>query len=174
MFLLIGLPLCLATLFAASQVPEAKILVFCTVLCFCAFGLAYALAKIVMRESVGTEEMAEVAHAVRSGAEGYMRTQYRTIFRMCAGVAVAIFVFYFYRPANAAQAHIKPITMASVTCLCFLFGAFCSALAGYIGLYICVRTNSRVASAARRGFPACLKVTRNPPFKVTRTHPPLY
>ncbi len=34
----------------------------------------------------------------------------------------------------------------------FLFGAFCSGFAGYCGMWVSIRANVRVASAARRCY----------------------
>ena len=44
------------------------------------------------------------------------------------------------------------------TSLAFLFGAFCSGLAGIIGMWISIRANIRTASAATRSMNEALKV----------------
>ena len=73
-------------------------------------------------------------------------------------VSVLIFVSYLYRPLNDAQAHIRPFVLASVTTLCFVFGALCSTLAGYAGLYVCVRANGRVADVSRKSFKDAMQI----------------
>jgi len=146
------------TFFAVGKVAEAHILAFCAVLCLLAFALAYYLTVIVMECPVGTPAMQEVVDAVRKGAEGFFTTQYTTIYRMSLVVAAMLFTGYLYRPSNAAQEHIKPFTMAAVISFSFLFGAFCSAAAGFVGLYVCVRANARVASAARQSYKRAMQV----------------
>ena len=42
--------------------------------------------------------------------------------------------------------------MALVTSISFLLGAFCSAVAGYAGIWVSVRANVRVAAAARNCY----------------------
>ena len=49
-------------------------------------------------------------------------------------------------------------TLAFITAVSFLVGCVCSCLAGYVGLWISVRTNVRVASAARRSYMEAIQV----------------
>ena len=42
--------------------------------------------------------------------------------------------------------------MAFITMISFLIGANCSALSGYAGIWVSVRANVRVASAARKCY----------------------
>jgi len=58
---------------------------------------------------------------------------------------------FVFRP-TPKHMDIRPVTLAFVTSASFLAGASCSCFAGYIGLWISVRTNVRVASAARRSY----------------------
>ena len=48
--------------------------------------------------------------------------------------------------------------LAFLTSLSFLLGAFCSAIAGYVGMWVSVRANVRVASAARRSASEALQI----------------
>jgi len=48
--------------------------------------------------------------------------------------------------------------MAFITSFSFLIGAFCSAIAGYAGIWVSVRANLRVAAAARNDYNAALQV----------------
>jgi hypothetical protein len=55
----------------------------------------------------------------------------------------------------------KPLcrsTVASITVLSFLLGALCSGIAGYVGMWVSVRANVRVSSAARRSAREALQV----------------
>lgn len=48
--------------------------------------------------------------------------------------------------------------MALITSISFLVGANCSALSGYAGIWVSVRANVRVASAARRCYNEALQI----------------
>lgn len=50
--------------------------------------------------------------------------------------------------------HISRFSLAMLTALSFMLGAFCSALAGAVGVWISVRCNVRVSSAAARNSTA--------------------
>lgn len=49
-------------------------------------------------------------------------------------------------------------TSAYITVAAFLLGAMCSGIAGYVGMWVSVRANVRVASAARRSAREALQV----------------
>ena len=51
-----------------------------------------------------------------------------------------------------------PLKTGGATSVGFLLGAFLSALAGYVGMAITVRTSSRTAQAARKGLGSALTV----------------
>lgn len=47
---------------------------------------------------------------------------------------------------------------AYITVAAFLLGALCSGIAGYVGMWVSVRANVRVSSAARRSAKEALQV----------------
>lgn len=47
---------------------------------------------------------------------------------------------------------------AFITVAAFLLGALCSGVAGYVGMWVSVRANVRVSSAARRSAREALQV----------------
>ncbi len=100
-------------------------------------GLAFAgyLTWYVFRKDQGTPEMQEVSNAIRQGAEAYMRRQYSTI--IIISVILAVVIAFLITPQYWVG-------------LSFIIGAMASALSGYIGMYVSVRSNIRTASAARR------------------------
>lgn len=49
-------------------------------------------------------------------------------------------------------------TSAFITVAAFLLGALCSGIAGYVGMWVSVRANVRVSSAARRSAREALQV----------------
>jgi K(+)-stimulated pyrophosphate-energized sodium pump len=105
-----------------------------------ALAIAGLLAREVLQADTGTPRMQEVASAIREGAEAFIRRQYTTIAILAAVVALLIFGAYFIA---------GNVTLAWHTAVAFIAGAFCSGLAGIIGMWIAVRTNLRSAAAVR-------------------------
>jgi K(+)-stimulated pyrophosphate-energized sodium pump len=102
-------------------------------------GLAFAgyLTWYVFRKDLGTPEMQEIGNAIRQGAQAFMKRQYTTIIIISVLLALLI----------AAAIEPKPWVGLS-----FLVGASASALSGYMGMYVSVRSNIRTAAAARRSL----------------------
>ncbi len=102
-------------------------------------GLAFAgyLTWYVFRKDLGTPEMQEIGDAIRQGAMAYMRRQYTTIIAISVILAILIAVLIDPKPWVG---------------LSFFVGAGASALSGYIGMYVSVRSNIRTAAAARRSL----------------------
>ena len=123
-------------------------------------GFAAHLAQWVMAKDEGTPDMQEVSLAIREGAEGYFNTQYGTIGRLAGLLCAIIFVVYLFRAETPEQAAagISRFTLALLTSLSFIMGAACSAVAGYVGMWVSVRANVRVAGAARRSAREALVV----------------
>ena len=129
------------------------------------------LARDVLRRDMGTAAMQDVAGMIFEGAMAFLRRQYGTIALLAVVTAVVIGVI-----VGAVSEGVKAIDFTNgqitygdvtvdqwqeglLTGLAFLFGAACSALAGYIGMYISVRSNSRTASAATRSLKEAITVS---------------
>ncbi|PIR25908.1 MAG: sodium-translocating pyrophosphatase [Deltaproteobacteria bacterium CG11_big_fil_rev_8_21_14_0_20_42_23] len=109
-------------------------------------ALLYAafLAKQVSDKDPGTEKMIEVAAAIREGAMAFIKREYRILFIFVMAVAIILAV------ANTGA--------LKLTAVAFVIGAFCSGLAGFLGLNIATKANVRTASAARIGLTQALDV----------------
>ncbi|MCC3768696.1 sodium-translocating pyrophosphatase [Streptomyces sp. UNOC14_S4] len=108
-----------------------------------ALGVAVVLVRQVLAAREGTESMRRIAAAVQEGANAYLARQLRTL-----GVfAVAVFFLLMLLPADNWGQRLGRSGF-------FLVGALFSAATGYLGMWLAVRSNVRVAAAAREATPA--------------------
>ncbi|OGY63634.1 MAG: sodium-translocating pyrophosphatase [Candidatus Harrisonbacteria bacterium RIFCSPLOWO2_02_FULL_41_11] len=89
----------------------------------------------------GNQKMTEISQAIQDGSAAYLNRQYRSVFWVAAVLAVLIFYF-----------------LGKFSALGFIVGAAASALAGYIGMNVAVRANSKTAEAASRGLNEALSL----------------
>src|SRR5262245_17287586 len=121
-------------------------------------GFAVYLARHVLAADEGTAEMQDIAGAIKEGAEAFLRRQNRTILMIGLPLAALSFVLYaFVRPPTAHDPA-TPFNMAIATTLAFMFGALCSGVAGYIGMFVSIRANLRTASAVRTSLNRALQI----------------
>ncbi|HEU4513162.1 MAG TPA: sodium/proton-translocating pyrophosphatase, partial [Nocardioidaceae bacterium] len=92
----------------------------------------------VLAANDGTENMKNIGVAVQEGASAYLTRQFKTL----AVFAVLAFAILFVLPAEDTAVRIGRSVF-------FLIGAGFSAAIGYLGMWLAVRANVRVASAAR-------------------------
>jgi K(+)-stimulated pyrophosphate-energized sodium pump len=107
------------------------------VIALLALGVAWVLVREVLAASEGTDRMKEIAAAVQEGAAAYLSRQFRTL----SIFAALVFVLLFFLPADTQSERIG-------RSIFFLVGAVFSAITGYVGMWLAVRGNVRVAAAA--------------------------
>jgi H(+)-translocating pyrophosphatase len=114
----------------------------------------------IMKRETGTPEMNAIANSINEGAEGFFRAQYGTIFKLSFVFAVAIMVLYYTKQTenDPISQIISNSWMALFSGMSFMFGAFASASSGYAGMWVSVRSNIRVASAARRCYNEAIEI----------------
>ncbi len=102
------------------------------------------LIKSILKKPTGNDKMREIALAIQQGAKAYLNRQYKTI----SIIAIILFIVLW-------------TTLGLETALGFLVGSVFSALAGYVGMNVSVRTNVRTAEAARKGLSEALTLAFN-------------
>ena len=115
---------------------------YATVLVVAAIAVAALLvAAVLVREvlsaSEGTPNMRSIAAAVQEGASAYLNRQFKTL----AIFAVIVFFLLFLLPADTTSEKVG-------RSIFFIVGALFSAITGYMGMWLAVRGNVRVAAAA--------------------------
>jgi K(+)-stimulated pyrophosphate-energized sodium pump len=119
--------------------------------------VAAFLARQVLSADTGKAEMRAISDAIREGAQAFLRRQYRTIALLAVVMALVIFGFYFFNREVKNIAEMGHGTAWKVT-FSFLVGALCSALAGYIGMFVSIRANIRTATAAMTSLNKALQI----------------
>jgi len=114
------------------------IVVVVAVVAVLALVVAGGLVRDVLAADEGTEKMKEIARAVQEGAAAYLGRQFRTL----AVFVVLVFFLLLLLPAEGADVRIGRSVF-------FVVGAAFSALTGFVGMWLAVRGNVRVAAAAR-------------------------
>ncbi|MXZ80162.1 MAG: sodium-translocating pyrophosphatase [Gammaproteobacteria bacterium] len=99
-----------------------------------AFGLftAYMVYRMILKYPEGEGKVAEIGEQIHRGAMVFMRREYTYLLIFVA--VVSVFILF-------SDLGIK-------TTIAFLVGAFCSGVAGYIGMYSATRANVRTTTAA--------------------------
>ena len=95
----------------------------------------------VLAADPGNERMREISEAVQEGANAYLNRQYRAI--AVVGIVIGGILWAL---------------LGSEVGIGYLIGAVLSGAAGYIGMNVSVRANSRTAQAAREGVSPALSI----------------
>jgi K(+)-stimulated pyrophosphate-energized sodium pump len=117
-----------------------------------ALAAAAVLVQSILKAKTGEARMVEISDAVKEGAMAFMNRQYRTIAVAAVAILAVLLGVTFTRGDPAQQ------TQWLWTTVGFAVGAGFSALAGYIGMFISVRSNVRVAHAAKGGLGPALGI----------------
>lgn len=106
-------------------------------------GIIYTifLSLWLKKQPSGNEAMQEISKAIQAGSKAYLNRQYKTVGYVALGLFVGI-----------------GFLLNWTTAIGFLIGAVASAVAGYIGMNVSVRANSKTAEAARGGLKKALNV----------------
>ncbi len=115
---------------------------------FGVLGLLFVFWKSawVSKQDAGTDKMKKIAGHIAEGAMAFLKAEYKilAIFVACVAVLLAV-------TANSETS--SPLVGVS-----FVLGAFCSALAGFIGMRVATKANVRTTNAARTSLGKALEV----------------
>lgn len=113
-----------------------------------ALGLIFVIWKSawVTKQDAGTDKMKEIAKHIADGAMAFIKAEYKVlgIFVVCVALLLAF-------TANSE-------TSSPLVAMSFVMGAFCSGLAGFIGMRIATKANVRTTNAARTSLGKALEV----------------
>jgi K(+)-stimulated pyrophosphate-energized sodium pump len=115
---------------------------------FGVLGLLFVVWKSawVNRQDAGTDKMKKIASHISEGAMAFLKAEYKVlaIFVVCVAALLAF---------TANKETSSPLVGVS-----FILGAFCSALAGFIGMRVATKANVRTTNAARVSLGKALEV----------------
>ncbi len=117
-------------------------------------GILFAAMKAawIKKQDPGTERMKEIAGYVQEGALAFLRREYKVLVIFVIVVAAALGI------ANAMGESTPDAYRNPLIALSFVLGAFCSALAGWVGMRVATNANVRTTNAARTDLHSALKV----------------
>ena len=122
-----------------------------------ALGFALVLTLRILREEQGNETVRFIGRAIQEGAMAFLTREYRmlAIFVLLVFAILAVFIDY------DALDRITDEPNFPSTAIAYLAGAVGSALAGFIGMSIAVRANTRTTVKAMEGLNGALRVAFN-------------
>ncbi len=115
-----------------------------------ALAFTYFKSAWVSKQDVGTEKMARISKSISDGAMAFLKAEYRVLSIFVIFVAVLLGI------QGSLQVDSSPLIALS-----FIVGAFCSGLAGFIGMKVATKANVRTTNAARTSLGEGLNVAFN-------------
>jgi K(+)-stimulated pyrophosphate-energized sodium pump len=116
----------------------------CIVVGIIGFGVVAFFMRYVLSQGEGSEKIRETSRAIQEGAMAFIGREYRTL----AIVVVVITVILAVVPMLGWKVSAS-----------FIFGAICSMGAGYAGMNMAIRANSRTCAAAQKSLNHSLRVS---------------
>ena len=113
-------------------------------------GLLYTFLKFkwVAKQDPGNERMKEISKYIAEGAMAFLKAEWKVLTYFVIIVAVLL----------ALMSTTNPNSHWSIS-IAFIMGAVCSATAGYIGMRVATKANTRTAHAARTSLAKALNVS---------------
>lgn len=114
------------------------------------------LCKYTFTQDKGNSQMQEISNYIKEGAMAFIKRQYKTISILSILALFLIVICNYF--ANLSKGADIALSLSIRTGIAFITGAFCSALSGYIGMYMAVNSNIRAAAGAKKGLNNALQI----------------
>ncbi len=101
----------------------------------------------VSKQDPGSDKMIKISKYIADGAMSFLKAEYKILTIFVAAVAVLLFFKGTYEEGSNGM-----------VALSFIVGAFCSGLAGFIGMRVATKANVRTTQAARTSLGKALEV----------------
>jgi K(+)-stimulated pyrophosphate-energized sodium pump len=141
-----------------------NILFFAIVAGIAALAFAIALTMNILRQDPGNDAIRKIGDSIEEGARAFLSREYRLITVFVVIIAVILAVFIDYDLTGRVADNTDRVTgdrLVPSTALAYIAGAIGSALAGFIGMSIAVRANTRTTVKAQQGLNPALRVAFN-------------
>ena len=140
---------------------EAKVTIFIVAFAAAAIGLVFALllALNILKQDKGSETVQFIGRAIQEGAMAFLSREYRLLAIFVVIIFVVLAALIDYDLLGRIDTHDGRTVPA--TAIAYLVGAIGSGLAGFIGMSIAIRANSRTVVKAQQGLNAALRVAFN-------------
>ncbi|MCH2669680.1 MAG: sodium-translocating pyrophosphatase [Gammaproteobacteria bacterium] len=124
-----------------------------------ALVFAAFLTSLVLKQDEGDEKIRFIGNAIKEGAMAFLSREYRLLAIFVIVMAIILGVFIDFNVLDKEQ--LKSDSDVPGTAIAYLVGAVGSALAGFVGMCIAVRANTRTAVQAIKGLNPALRVAFN-------------
>ena len=111
--------------------------------------VAVSLAIRVMRANKGNPETIAIGAAIQSGAMAFMKREYLVLLPFVIVVAAVLWIVIDILQFDS---------LVPKTAIAYVAGSCTSALAGFLGMSIAIRANTRTAATAQTGLNPALKI----------------
>ena len=111
----------------------------CALIGICMAGY---LGSWVLKQDPGPEKMNNISLKIQQGAKAFLMSEYKLLVIFMVIVAI-----------------VMAVALSPITAVAFVTGGILSALAGYIGMHVATRANTRTAYAAEESVAKALNIS---------------
>ena len=140
-----------------AEASKLEILLAAIVAGVVALAFSALLTMRILKSDEGSEEVRFIGNAIREGAMAFLSREYRLLAIFVVAVFIILAVFIDYDVLNRGDGS-GPVGGVPATAISYLVGAVGSGLAGFIGMSIAVRANTRTTVQAKSGLNSALRI----------------